>query len=129
MFFSAAKLMVLDRMLDFAAPQGHVMRDKLMISARMVMSAVILGNVFGKNAVAAAYYTRAADAADASSAQYNTTQGAASYLKFQQQLQQAILIGSCQAFAEVAVLLLIVAAFVVCGVLCAHRVSSRMLGA
>ena len=89
------------------------MRDEVMISARMVMSAVILGNVFGKNAVAAAYYTRAADAADASSAQYydgNTTQGAASYLKFQQQLQQAILIGSCQAFAEVAVLLLIVCA-------------------
>ncbi len=134
MFLSAAKLMVLDRMLDFAAPQEHVMRDKLMISARMVMSAVILGNVFGivANAVAAAYYTRAADAADASSAQYydgNTTQGAAYYLKFQQQLQQAILIGSYQAFAEVAVLLLIVAAFVVCGVLCAHRVSSRVLGA
>ncbi len=129
---SAAKLLVLDRLLDFAAPQGHDMRSRIATLARIVMGLVVLCNAFGliANLVGAVYFTRAADAARASSAYYfaNVNTLGDAYLKdFQVQLNRAVSIVSYQAFSEAAVLLLIVAVFVASGFLCARRVSSRLL--
>jgi hypothetical protein len=134
MCLSAAKLMVLDRMLDFAAQaqQGHATRKRLATSARFVMAAVFLGNACGLVAslVAAVYFKSAADAAGTASACFaanDPKQGAQYSKSFQVQLNRGVSIVSYQAYAEFAVLLLIVAAFVASGVLCARRVS-KLLG-
>jgi hypothetical protein len=97
------------------------------------MAAVVLGNCVGlaANAAAAVHYHKAAQAASAASAAYaanNTNDGDKFYSLSQQEVQRGGSILSVQSFCEVAVLLLIVAAFAVVGVLSARRVSARLLG-
>jgi hypothetical protein len=130
---SAAKLMVLDRMSVFAAPQGARLQKRWALAGRVVMAAVVLGNCVGlaANAAAAVHYHRAAAAARAEAAYYtvNNTEAAEDMLFLgQQEVQRGGSIASVQSFCEVAVLLLIVAAFAVVGVLSARRVSARLLG-
>jgi len=77
---SAAKLMVLDRMSVFAAPQGTGMPKRWAAAGRVVMAAVVLGNAVGlaANVAAAVHYQKAAEAASAASAYYaanNTKDG------------------------------------------------------
>jgi hypothetical protein len=124
---SAAKLMVLDRMSDFAAGQHEGMR-KLLVA---VMAIVVLGNAVGlaANVAAAVHAQRAAEASSAASALLaaNSTQLAdESFLLSQTEHQLSLSISAVQLFCEVAVLLLVVAAFVVVGVVCARAVSSRL---
>jgi hypothetical protein len=128
---SAAKLMVLDRMSVFAAPQGTRLQKRWAAAGRVVMAAVVLGNAVGlaANAAAAVHYHKAAQAAGTSSAAYaanNTKDGVSSFTLSQQELQLAGSISSVQRFAEVAVLLLIVVAFAVAGVLCARILYTRV---
>jgi hypothetical protein len=130
---SAAKLMVLDRMSVFAAPQGIGMRRRWAAAGRVVMAVVVLGNAVGlaANVAAAVHYQKAAHAMSAASAYYaaNNTKDGEKYVslsKEERQLGGSIV--SVQMFCEVAVLLLIVVAFVAVGVLSARRVSSRLLG-
>jgi hypothetical protein len=125
---SAAKLMVLDRMAVFAAPQDEGLQTRWALAGRVVMTAVVLGNAVGlaANAAAAVHYHKAAQAAGTSSAAYaanNTKDGQRFLLLSQEELQRGGSMLSVQSFSEFAVLLLIVAAFVAAGVLSARRVS------
>ncbi len=131
---SAAKLMVLDRMSVFAAPQGTRLQKRWAAVGRVVMAVVVLGNAVGlaANIAAAVHYQKAAEAASAESAYYaanntDTDDRKRFYSLFLQELQLAGSIASVQSFCEVAVLLFIVVAFVVVGVLSARRVSARLL--
>ena len=129
---SAARLMVLDRMSDFAAGQDEVARKRWAAGGRMVMAVVVLGNAVGlaANVAAAVHVQRAAEAASTASALFaaNSTQLARESVSLSQtELQLAGSIAAVQPFCEVAVLLLIVAAFVVAGVACARVIRSRLL--
>ncbi len=129
---SAARLMVLDRMSDFASGQDEGTRKRWAAGGRMVMAVVVLGNAVGlaANVAAAVYFQRAAEAASTASALFaaNSTQAAReSTLLSQTQVQLGVSISAVQSFCEVAVLLLIVAAFVVTGVVCARVIRSRLL--
>jgi hypothetical protein len=127
MCLSVAKLMVLDRMADFLSPQPSARR--WVAGRRFVMAAVVAGNVVGLagNVTAAvqfqpvvAYWIAAsADLAanNTASADQNQNRGRVWY-------ESALKTLSVQAFCEVAVLLLIVAAFAVVGAACARRISS-----
>jgi hypothetical protein len=112
MCLSAAKLMVLDRLSVFAAPQGTRLQTRWAAAGRVVMAAVVLGNAVGlaANAAAAVHFQKAAQASGTSSAYYaanNTKDGFSFFLLGQQEVQLG----------------LIVVAFVVVGVLSARRVS------
>ena len=129
---SAARLMVLDRMSDFAAGQDEGTRKRWAAGGRMVMAVVVLGNAVGlaANVAAAVHAQRAAEAASTASALFaaNSTQLAReSLILSNTEIQLSISIQAVQSFCEVAVLLLIVAAFVVVGVACARVVSSKLL--
>ena len=132
MCLSAARLMVLDRMSDFAAGQDEVTRKRWAAGGRMVMAVVVLGNAVGlaANIAAAVHLQRAAEAASTASALFaaNSTQLARESVSLSQtELQLAGSIAAVQSFCEVAVLLLIVAAFVVAGVACARVIRSKLL--
>ena len=75
---STAKLMVLDRMSDFAAPREDGLRRRWVVGGRVVMAVVVLGNAVGlaASAAAAVHSQRAAEAASTSSALFaaNNTQ-------------------------------------------------------
>ena len=88
------------------------------------MAVVVLGNAVGlaANVAAAVHSQRAADAASTASALFaaNRTQLAREYeSSSQSEIQLAVSTAALQSFCEVAVLLLIVAAFVVAEVACA----------
>jgi hypothetical protein len=95
------------------------------------MAVVVLGNAVGlaANVAAAVHAQRAAEAASTASALFAANSQAA--LQFftlsQSELQRSVSISAVQSFHEVAVLLLIVAAFVVAGVVFARVMSSRLL--
>jgi hypothetical protein len=128
---SVAQLMVLDRLAAFAAPQGTRLQTLWAASWRAVMAAVVLCDVVGlaANAAAAVRYHKAAQASSTASAYYaanNTEDGFSFNLLSQQEVQRGGTILSVQLFSEVAVLLLIVIAFVVVGVLSARHLTSSL---
>jgi hypothetical protein len=133
---SAAKLMVLDRMSDFAMGhdwQNEVTRKRWAAGGRVVMAVVVLGNAVGlaANVAAAVHSQRAAEAASTASVFYatNRTQEARLYFNdiSQTEIAFANSIVSVQSFCEVAVLLIIVVAFVVAAVFCARLINSVLL--
>ena len=101
------------------------------------MAAVVLGNAVGlaANAAAAVRLQKAAELLSAASEFIlagNTKDAVEYFLSSGQEIRLAASISSVQAFSEVSVLLLIVAAFLVAGFFCARRIafiSSRLLGA
>jgi hypothetical protein len=118
---SAANLMVLDRMSVFAAPQGTRLQKWWAAAGRIVMAVVVLGNAVGlaANAAAAAQYQKAAEAASAASALHaanNTIDGDRFGSLYRELRLRGGSVKSVQSFIEVAVLLLIVVAFVAVGV-------------
>ncbi len=126
---STAKLIVLDRMLDFAA-SGSISR-LLVVGKRTFVASVTAGNLAGLagNVAAAVRYGRRADVLFAVYADLAVNNSAAADPKIAQvsdQLQLALQISSVQSFCEVAVLLLIVLAFAVVGFACARRLSSAL---
>ncbi len=131
MCLSAAKLMVLDRMSVFAAPEGSAMRKRWAAAGRVVMAVVVLGNAAGlaANAAAAVYFQKAAQAYTAASLYFaadNTKDGDEFNLQGVQEATRAEYIASVQSFCEVAVLLFIIVAYAVVGVMSARRVSSSI---
>ena len=129
---SAAKLMVLDRMMDFAMPEGDGVSRRWVVGGRVVMAAVVAGNVvgLGGNVAAAVYFQRDAEHFSAASAAFavnNTADGNKFFDLADQQEQLGASTASLQAFCEVAVLLLIIVNFAVVGAACARRVSSALL--
>jgi hypothetical protein len=132
MCLSAAQLMVLDRMSDFAAGQDEVTRKRWAAGGRMVMAVVVLGNAVGlaANVAAAVHGQRAAEAASSASAFFaanNNPLARESMGVSATEVELGVSISAVQQFCQVAVLLLIVAAFIVAGVVCARIVSSRLL--
>ncbi len=128
MCMCTAFLMVLDRMSVFAAP-----RKWWAAAGRIVMAVVVLGNAVGlaANVAAAVHWQKSADAYSTASLYYasNITDGGDEFkVQGQEEFRIAGSIASVQMFCEVAALLLIVITFVVVGVLCARRVSARLLG-
>jgi hypothetical protein len=128
---SAAKLMVLDRMSVFAAPQGTRLQKRWALAGWVVMAAVVLGNAVGlaANAAAAFYYHKAALAQGKAStyyAQNNTKDGLDSKSLTSEALLRAGAAVSVQLLCEVAVLLLVIIAFVVVAVFCARHFSSSL---
>jgi hypothetical protein len=125
--------MVLDRMSEFAAGQDEVARKRWAAGGRIMMAVVVLGNAVGlaANVAAAVHRQRAAEASSTASALFAaniTTQVAREYESLSRsELQLSVSIAAVQTFCEVAVLLLIVAAFIVTGVTCARIISSRLL--
>jgi hypothetical protein len=127
---SAAKLMVLDRMMEFAMRKGDGLWRRWVVGGRVVMAAVVAGNVvgLGGNVAAAVYFQRTAESFTAASAALaaNNTADANNLVVLAFQLKQrALSTQSLQSFSEVAVLLLIIVAFAVVGVACARRLSSE----
>ena len=133
---SAAKLMVLDRMSVFAAPQaeGSAAQKRWTAAGRVVMAAVVLCNAVGlaANAASAVHYQSAAAASSSAFERYaaNNTKDGDNFLLVvrNQEVQRGGYIASVQMFCEVVALLLIVAAFAAVGVLSARRVSARLRG-
>jgi hypothetical protein len=124
---NAARLMVLDRMSDFASGQDEVTSKRWAAGGRMVMAVVVLGNAVGlaANVAVAVRLQRAAEASSTASALFaaNSTQAANEYVSLSRtEVELSLSIAAVQSFCEVAVLLLIVAAFVVAGVVCARVV-------
>ncbi len=128
---SAAKLMVLDRMMDFAMPKGEGISKRWVVGGRVVMAAVVAGNMvgLGGNVAAAVYFQHTAEYYSAASAAFainNTVDGNKFNNLGNNRQQQAIRTQSLQSFCEVAVLLLIIVAFAVVGAACARRVGSLL---
>ena len=129
---SAAKLLVLHRMAEFAMPKGDGVPRRWVVRGRVVMAAVVAGNVvgLGGSVAAAVYFQRAAEyyiAASAAFAANNTADGNNFVDLARQRFQLATSTHSVQSFCEVAVLLLIIVAFAVVGAACARRISSALL--
>ena len=123
---SAAKLMVLDRMAEYAAGQDESAKKRWAAGGRMVMAVVVLGNAVGlaANVAAAVHVQRAAEATSAASVLYaanNPQDGRETYQIALREAELYGIISSVQLWSEVAVLLLIVIAFIVAGVFCARR--------
>jgi len=129
---SVAKLMVLDRMADFALAKVDGMSRRLAVWGRVVMAAVVVGNVVGlcANVAAAVYQKQAGDLYSASSAAFTANNTDAGN-NFSNEAFQKIFVASdaasVQSFCEVAVLLIIILAFGVVGIASARRLSSALL--
>jgi len=129
---SIVKLTVLDRMEDFSAPQGDSRdKERWVKAGRVVMVLVVAGGVvgIGGNIVSGVYHFQTADLLNsAASAANNGDFIAIIDLSSQSQKRNdlAVRTSSIQEFAEMCTLLLIIAAFVVVGVMCARRVDSSL---
>jgi hypothetical protein len=124
---SAARLMVLDRMLDFAAGKDEVARQRWAAGGRMVMAVVVLGNAVGLAAgIAAAVHLQRAAVASSSASAFvaanNLRDSFEALSTSRTEFTQALSIAAVSQFSEVAVLLLIIAAFIAAGFLCARRI-------
>lgn len=124
---SLAKLLVLDRLSKFAS--AGMTLSRWVVSKRVVLAAVITGNLVGLagNIAAAVQYDRRADLLMTISTDLAADNVPANYPKWVEiadQLQLVLALSSVQLFCEVAVLLLIVLAFIVVGIACVKRVSS-----
>jgi len=132
MCLSVAKLMVLDRMAGFAVPKADgTSRRWVVVGGRIVMAAVVAGNVVGLcgNIAAAAQFVQTAGYFSAASAAFtgnNTDDGNKFNNLGNEWEQRAIRTQSVQQFCEVAVLLLIIVAFAVIGALCARRIRAAL---
>lgn len=126
---STAKLIVLDRMSDFVA--GGWISRHWSVGRRIVMAAVVAGNLVGlaSNVAAAARYGAVADLAMQASANFadnNPSAGSQKLFQARHELEGANFTSSFQFFSEVAVLLFIVSSFAVVGAACSRRIASSL---
>jgi hypothetical protein len=131
MCLSVAKLLVLHRMADFGVPEGDGLSRCLAVGGRVVMAAVVVGDVVGLcgNVAAAVLHKQNGDLINAVAAALaaNSTEVAKAILvQVSQKDTVANDAGSMQQFCEVAVLLIIILVFAVVGVASARRVSSAL---
>jgi hypothetical protein len=128
---SVAKLMVLDRMWDFATPTEARMSRGWLVGGRAVLALVVAGNLTSLcGSFAAAFYVEGASEkfiqASAYYAANDTADGDKLNSQAQMMVQDGFRVAAVQYFGEVTVLLLIIAAFTVVGLACAVRVSSTL---
>lgn len=127
MFLSAAEFMVLDRMSDFVAQQEAVLFKGWQKGGHVLMVMVALGNAAGLAAciAAAIEWQKMYDdffAANVQLAANNTVEASEKIADAYKKSAIASSIYSVQQMCEIIVLLLIVAAFLLTGVLCARRI-------
>ena len=122
---SVAKLMVLDRIKHFAAPNTSDRAIRWEVLGRVVMVIVVVGNVVGviANVSAAAFFKETADLNTAASAAYaiNPNEGSDLNHSANQKYQNGVIANSVQLICEVSCLLVIILAFAVVGVAGAQR--------
>jgi hypothetical protein len=126
---TAAKLLTLDRMVDFATPLADARRKRWMVMKRVVMAAVLAVNAvgLGGNIGAAALNAKTADSyAAASAACCNSTLASETLTASLKHESDAFELSSVQMWCEVAVLLLVLSAFAVAGAVGLARVRSTM---
>ena len=129
---SAAKLLVLDRMSDFAIANTNIIDMKRWTYCGKVAIAVVVScNIVGvaANIAAATIFSRAAESyvsAHSSSVSGNVVAQRDMLSQAKSQSDDARLASSVQSFCEVAALLLIVAAFALVGFLCLRRLHAIM---
>jgi hypothetical protein len=128
---TVAKLMVLERMADFALAKADGMSRRLAVGGRIVMASVAVGHVVivSSSVAAAVFLSECASLYEASGAAY-ATNNKNDYINLGQQARQkksaGLVAESVQQFSEVAVLLIIIFAFAVVGIASARRVSSAL---
>ena len=118
-------------MADFAVAKGDAMRKRFAVGGRIVMAAVVVGNLTGLfGSVAAAVYSKeAGDFSMSASAAYAANKGDVgdNFNNFAvQKASVANEAGSVQSFCEVATLLIIILGFAGFGIASARRVSSAL---
>jgi hypothetical protein len=130
---SIAKLLVLDRMMDFVVAAAAITAHRRWAAGgRCVMAGVVAGNAVGLcgSVTAAVHWQQAAGYSTAASAAFASNGSSAPALQLQalaaHNQHVAEQAQSVQQFAEVVVLLAIILAFAVVGIACAHRVSSAL---
>ncbi len=131
---SVAKLMVLDRMSNFATPQagGASLRTRWILGSRVVTGVVLAGNAVGLAGMiaSAVHFNNAAEHFSSASLYFranNTANGLASVQSARDDVEYGASVFTVQAFCEVAVLLVIVCAFVAVAVACSNRITSTLL--
>jgi hypothetical protein len=130
MCLSMARLIVLDRMLRLTAPQGED-RRRWVKFGWILIAVVLLGNSVASaaNVAVAAHYNKAGEAFGVASEFFfaNNTKDGKQYNSIANlELQLAGSVASVQSFCEVAVLLLIVAAFAVVGIVRVRQLTSAL---
>ena len=126
---SVVKLIVLDRMQDFSAPQGESgRRERWVTAGRVVIALVVAGGVVGicGNIVSGVYKLHAADLMNSASSAAAISNTSEFFEQSQQKNHLSVQISSVQSFSEMCTLLLIIATFVAVGVMCARRVDSSL---
>jgi hypothetical protein len=128
---SVAKLMVLERMANFAVAKGDDLLRRVAVGGRVVMAAAVVGNavIFCSSIAAAVFFKEASIFNSASGAAYaanNVEESVQLGKQASQKYSEALLAISVQQFSEVTVLLIIIFAFSVVGVASARRVSSAL---
>jgi len=128
---SVVKLIVLDRMQDFSAPQGESgRRERWVTAGRVVIALVVAGGVVGicGNIVSGVYKLHAADLMNSASSAAAISNNTSEFFfeQSQQRNHLSVQISSVQSFSEICTLLLIIATFVAVGVMCASRVDSSL---
>ena len=131
MCLSVAKLMVLERMADFAVAKAGGMSRRVAVGGRVVLAAVVVGNaviVCGSVAAAVLFKeTASLDSASGSAYAANNVDAAVNLAKQAREKFSAGLDAiSVQQFSEVIVLLIIIFAFAVVGIAGARRVNSAL---
>jgi hypothetical protein len=128
---SVAKLMVLNRLMRLSVPQGELLPESWTRGSKFVMAFVIVGNLvgLGSNVAAAVYSMQNADFASAASVAFakNNTEEAMYFVGLTDEKFHVTLMSvSVQSFCEVAVLLLIISAFVLAGAMFASYASGML---
>ena len=137
MCMCATKLTVLDHMSGFASLEGAHLQKRWAAAGRVVMAALVLGNAVGLasiSASAAAYFYIQCSAYHTRSncriiCQQHQSSRRVPFIKSRvAELQRGSDLASLQRFSELAVLLLMVLAFVTVGAACARLLISRSGG-
>jgi len=126
---SIVKLFVLDRMEDFFVELRD--KERWAKAGRVVMTLVVAGGVVGTGGNIVSVVSRLqaagfANSAESALAAQNFLQAFPLVQKFAESVESAVKAQSIQEFSEIAVLLILIAAFVVVGVMCARRVDSSL---
>jgi hypothetical protein len=133
LFLSIAKLVVLERMIEFSAPQSASKSKRWVFAERIVVGLVVFGNLVGlAGNIASSTYFKAAANSDSNAADSyllnNTAAGDKFRSETKQKLQEAYQIAAVQSLSEVTVLLLIIIAFAISGFVCVRRFRSVFAG-
>ncbi len=127
----AAKLLVLDRLKHVAVCKLEISSRRWVVGARIVMGSLVAGNVVGLGgSIAAAVYANQVTRFAYQEAAALVANGTSNLQQISNNLLSSLTLTtralSVYAFSEVAVLLFIIASFVVVGTLCASRMRSAL---